>query len=236
MVNSLPRARVVSVLVGPVQQYEEHGTGRSWTSAIDKSALTGPVRVARNNIAGDDQADRRHHGGPDKAVFVYPSEHYPVWREELDLSSVGPGSFGENLVVTGLTEDEVCLGDVWDVGGVALQVSQPRRPCWKPARRWGVPDLVRRIQDSGRTGWYLRVLTEGALQADDVMVLRERPYPQWTIARVSHTMHAPTSDLATTRELAECPALLDRWRQELNRRLERADRGDDGTAGAEKSG
>lgn len=234
MVDPLPRARVVSVHVGPVQRFDDD-TGRSWSSAIGKSALTEPVWVAQHNVTGDEQADRRHHGGPDKAVFVHPSEHYPLWREELGLSSVGPGAFGENLAVAGLNEDDVCLGDVWDVGEVGLQVSQPRRPCWKPARRWGVPDLVPRIQDSGRTGWYLRVLSCGFLQADDAMVLRERPYPQWTVARVGHTMHAPTADLATTRALADCPALLDRWREELARRLERVGHGDSDRAGTAKS-
>src|SRR5699024_9350605 len=131
MVDPLPRARVVSVHVGPAQRFDE-GTGRAWTSAIGKSVLTGPAWVAQDNVTGDEQADRRHHGGPDKAVFVYPSEHYSLWREELDLSSVGPGAFGENLAVAGLTEHDVCLGDVWEVGEVVLQVSQPRRPCWKP--------------------------------------------------------------------------------------------------------
>src|SRR5699024_4539718 len=101
----------------------------------------------------------------------------------------------------------------------------------------GVPDLVPRIQDSGRTGWYLRVLSPGFLQAGDAMVLRDRPYPQWTVARVAHTMHAPADDLATTRALAECPALLDRWREELTRRLERVDgRDDDAAAGVGKGG
>lgn len=229
MVNSRPHSRVVSVHVGPAQRFDDD-TERPWVSAIGKSALTGPVRVAQHNITGDEQADRRHHGGPDKAVFVYPSEHYPLWREELGLPWVGPGAFGENLAVVGPTEDDVCLGDVWDVGQVSLQVSQPRRPCWKPARHWGVPDLVPRIQGSGRTGWYLRVLSCGFLQAGDAMVLRDRPYPQWTVARVSHTMHAPTSDLATTRALAGCPALLDRWREELTRRLDRARSRDDDAA------
>lgn len=217
MVNAQTRARVVSVHVGPAQRFDEPDTGRSWVSAIDKAALTGPVWVGRENITGDEQADRRHHGGPDKAVFVYPAEHYPAWRAELALPSVGPGAFGENLAVADLTEDDVCLGDVWDVGAVRLQVSQPRRPCWKPARRWGVADLVPRIHASGRTGWYLRVLAEGSLRAGDAMVLRDRPYPQWPLSLVNHTMRAPGSDPATTRELAQCPALPDRWRQEITR-------------------
>ncbi|GHD20505.1 MOSC domain-containing protein [Nocardiopsis kunsanensis] len=235
MVDARSGARVVSVHAGPVRRFDD-GAGRSWVSAIGKSALSGPVRVAQDSLTGDEQADRRHHGGPDKAVFVYPCEHYPRWREELGLSSVGPGAFGENLAVEGLTEDEVCLGDVWHVGGVVLQVSQPRRPCWKPARRWGVSDLVPRIQRSGRTGWYLRVLSCGFLQEGDAMVLRERPYPRWTVARVSHTMRAPADDLATTRALAECPALLDRWREELTRRLGRIRHGGEEPAGDGKAG
>lgn len=222
MPDSRTRARIVSVHVGPARRFDGRGTGRSWVSAIDKAALTGPVQVTWENLAGDEQADRRHHGGVDKAVFVYPADHYPAWRGELSLPWVGPGAFGENLAVEGLTEDDVCLGDVWDVGEVRLQVSQPRRPCWKPARRWGVDDLVQRIRASGRTGWYLRVLTRGFLQAGDEIVLRERPYPQWPLTRVDRTMHAPADDPATARELAVCPALPDRWREEIARRLDRA--------------
>ncbi len=224
MINAQTHARVVSVLVGPARRFEESNTGRAWVSAINKSAVTAPVRVTQHGITGDEQADRRHHGGPEKAVFAYPSEHYPSWQEELDRPSMGPGAFGENLVVEGLTEHDVCLGDVWDVGTVRLQVSQPRRPCWKPARRWGVPNLVPRIRASGRTGWYLRVLSPNFLQAGDAMILRERPHPRWTVARVAHTMHAPTGDPVTAQELATCPALPDRWREEIIHRLDRGHR------------
>ena len=234
MPDSRTRARIVSVHVGPARRFDGQDTGRSWVSAIDKNAVTGPVRVTWENLAGDEQADRRHQGGVDKAVFVYPADHYPAWRRELSLPSVGPGSFGENLAVEGLTEDDVCLGDVWDVGEVRLQVSQPRRPCWKPARRWGVDDLVPRIRASGRTGWYLRVLTRGSLRAGESMVLHERPYPQWPLTRVDRTMHAPADDPATARELAQCPALPDRWREEIIRRLDRARRPEDGDGDADR--
>ena len=128
--------------------------------------------------------------------LAYPSEYYPHWRAELGRPSMGPGAFGENLVVAGLTEHDVRLGDGWDVGAVRLRVGQPRRPCWKPARRREVSDLVPRIQSSGRTGWYLRVLSSDFLQAGDAMILCERPTPGgrslgWATRRTHPPMPRP---------------------------------------------
>jgi MOSC domain-containing protein YiiM len=141
------------------------------------------------NLDGDEQADLRVHGGPGKAVCVYSADHYPAWRQELGLASMEPGAFGENFTVSGHTESDVCIGDIYRIHEAIVVVSQPRTPCWKLARRWNVPDLPRRFLRSGRTGWYLRVAQEGHVQRDAVFELLARPYPKWTIAHVNEVTY-----------------------------------------------
>src|SRR5690606_28558955 len=123
-------------------------------SAIDKAPVDGPALVTVTGLVGDEQADRKHHGGPDKAVHAYAVAHYPAWIAELPAAAgaLRPGGFGENLVVDGVTEADVCLGDRWRIGPVLLEVSQGRQPCWKLNVRFGQPDMARRVQTSGRTG------------------------------------------------------------------------------------
>src|SRR5206468_1859741 len=157
--------------------------------------------------------------------FVHPAEHYPSWRAELGLPGIGPGAFGENFVLSGPDEHQVCLGDVLRVGDAVAQVSQPRRPCWKPARRWGVKDLIVRIEATGRTGWYLRVLRPGQVRALDPVELLDRPRPDWPVARAGAVMrdrHRNPDDAAL---LAEVPELAARWREDLRKALRRSHTG-----------
>ena len=165
---------ITSIRVGLPQTFgtadAEHPMDRPWTTGIYKQPIEEPVWLGETNLAGDGQGDLKNHGGPEKAVFVYPSEHYGAWQQELKLAAFLPGAFGENFVSQGLTEKAVCIGDTFRIGGAVVQVSQPRQPCWRPARRWRIKDLALRIQKSGRTGWYLRVLQEGYVQSGSEMV------------------------------------------------------------------
>lgn len=211
--------RLLSVQVGMPQSLGsgEQPDDRAWTSGIIKAAVTGPVWLARTNLAGDGQADPLNHGGPDKAVCVYPAGHYPHWRANLALQ-LEYGAFGENFTVAGLSEAEVCVGDVWSVGGALVAVSQPRQPCWKLARRWAVKDLALRVQQTGRTGWYFRVVREGLVAAGDLLTLAERPAPNWTITRANEVMHHRKTDFALAAELAAVPTLSASWRATLQAR------------------
>jgi MOSC domain-containing protein YiiM len=193
---------------------------RAWTTGFYKEPVAGPVRVGAANLDGDGQADLAHHGGPDKAVCAYPADHYPYWREALNLPALPPGAFGENFTVEGLTEAGVCVGDTWVVGGVVLQVSQPRQPCWKLARRWRVKTLALQVQQTGRTGWYFRVLTEGVVAPGQPLVLVERPHPDWTVDRANRVMHHQKGDGRAAAELAALPLLSASWRGTLARRAE----------------
>ncbi|CAN5786287.1 MOSC domain-containing protein [soil metagenome] len=166
---------LVSVNVGGVGYLGER-RGAIVESGILKHAVSEPfVRVTLTNLAGDEQADLRVHGGPDKAVYAYPSEHVAWWTAELNPKNpLGPGSFGENLTVTGWTEDIVQIGDVWQWGTAMLQVCQPRYPCFKLSMATGQPRIGKLMVTSGRTGWYLRVLEEGEGPTDGPIFLSDR--------------------------------------------------------------
>jgi MOSC domain-containing protein YiiM len=188
-----------------------------WRSAIIKQPVAGPVAVRRLGIAGDQQADLRVHGGPDKALLAYSAEHELDWQRELDLPEIGPGGFGENLTVGGVAEEEVCLGDVWQFEEVTLELSQPRQPCWKLARRWDRPQLVRLVARSGRTGWYFRVLDEGKLLAGMTGTLLRRPYPDWPVSRANRVLFEKGFSPAQISELAAIPQLAESWKSDLPR-------------------
>jgi MOSC domain-containing protein YiiM len=220
----MSQAVLVSIQVGKPTTMGVEGTSdplsRPWTSGIVKRPVEGPVWLGRTNVAGDSQADLVHHGGPDKAVLAYGAGHYPDWRTELAPRELPFGAFGENLTVAGQDERAVCVGDVYLVGAAVVQVSQPRQPCWKLARRWGLKDLTARVQRTGRGGWYLRVLEEGTIEAGQTLILRERPFPRWTVAVANDLMHGRLEDRRALAALAACPLLAASWRDELGRRVE----------------
>jgi len=189
-----------------------------WTTGFFKEPVAGPVWLGRTNLVGDGQADLQNHGGPEKAVNVYPAEHYPYWESDLGLAGLAPGAFGENFTTIGALEAVVCVGDIFEAGEALVQVSQPRQPCWKLARRWRIKDLALRVQQTGRTGWYFRVLREGRVEAGRPLVLVDRPHPEWTVAAANEVMHHRKADMEAARALAACPALSARWRETLSRR------------------
>ncbi len=192
---------------------------RPWTSGFFKQPVAGSVRVTQLGIVGDGVADRVNHGGPDKAVLAYSADHYPGWSAELGIHPLPFGAFGENLSVGGLTEDGVCVGDVWACGGVQFEVSQPRQPCWKLARRWRVKDLPARVVASGRSGWYLRVLTEGETEAGQSLTLLRRPNPDWTVRRANDVLYSHQDDPAASEALMGVPGLSFSWVEMLRGRV-----------------
>jgi MOSC domain-containing protein YiiM len=194
---------------------------RPYTSAIWKEPVTGPIWLDTLGLRGDGQADRKHHGGPWRAVLMYPADHYPRWRAEWGQEDLGPGGFGENLTVAGLDEFTVCLGDRFEVGEVSMEVTSPRNPCHVLARRHGIKDLVAATRANHRHGWYLRVLCPGWIAAGQEVVLRDRPYPEWTVARAAAVKWHAERRPEEAEGLAACPALIPEWREELARQLTR---------------
>lgn len=222
---SIPTALLQSVQIGEIRNYGSDDAAnphdKPWTTGFFKTSVNGPVYVSMTNLDGDGQADLENHGGIDKAVLTYSADHYPKWREELQLPEMPFGGFGENLTIAGLNEELICIGDVFQIGPVKLQVSQPRQPCWKLARRWHMHELTGHVIRNGRSGWYSRVLEEGSVEAQMPVTLIERPNPDWTVARANHILHHMKMDLSATLELASVAQLADSWVEELNERAER---------------
>jgi MOSC domain-containing protein YiiM len=176
------------------------------------------VPLGPTGLAGDVQADLRVHGGPDKAVCVYPTEHLAHWSERLGRR-LAPGAFGENFSLVDLLEGDVCLGDVYRVGSALVQVSQPRQPCYKLATRNGEPAFALWVQESGRTGFYFRCLEPGQVQVGDVIMLVERTAPECTVLEVNRVLHRDKHDRVGVDRLLARPELAASLRRTLERRL-----------------
>ncbi len=202
---------IESVLTGSVQNF---ANGQS--SAIAKTAVGGPRAVAWLGIAGDAQADLSVHGGPDKAIHHYPFDHYDCWQTDLGETALlaAPGAFGENISTTGITEETACIGDRYRMGTALVEIAQGRQPCWKQAHRLDSTNVVPRMVETQRCGWYYRVIEEGTVAAGDTLSLIERPFPEWTVKRVIKLLIAGDArrDPAAARALAALPLLADNWR------------------------
>jgi MOSC domain-containing protein YiiM len=210
--------RVVSVNVSLPRSVEFRGQAIS--TSIFKEPVGGHLLVRRLSLEGDWQADLRAHGGPNKAVYAYPLEHYADWSWELGRDDLRPGQFGENLTLERLTEEEARLGDVFRVGDAILQVTQPRYPCFKLGIKMGDPFFPKRFLASGRTGFYLRVLEEGEVGAGDAIELVEQS-DGLTVKSLWRLVLVDKEDIEGAQLALRCPTLAREWREPLEERLYR---------------
>jgi MOSC domain-containing protein YiiM len=202
---------VSSVLTGTVAPFGPKGE----PSGYRKTIRTGKVAVAAWGLAGDEQADLVHHGGTDEAIHHYALDHYPAWiAERPDLRDIfrQPGAFGENVASSGWVEEDICIGDRFRMGTAIVEVSQGRQPCWKLGHRFGDASMMTRVIETGRAGWYYRVIENGAIEAGDCIRLLDRPHPQWSVSRVFRILIArePTA-LEDIAALARVPQLSRSW-------------------------
>lgn len=195
---------------------------RGIPSGIAKKRVDQPVALGPLGLAGDAQGDTKHHGGAEKALHHYALDHYPGWEAEIGQRAVleTAGGFGENLSTSGLTEDDVAVGDVFALGSAIIEVSQGRQPCWKLNERFAQPDMARRVQASGRTGWYYRVLQPGEVAPDSRLRRIDRASPDWTISRIWRVFYVDTLNRGELELLADLPQLAEGWRRHARRRLE----------------
>jgi MOSC domain-containing protein YiiM len=186
-------------------------------SAIAKWYLNGPVRISPLGIEGDEQADHRYHGGRDKALHLYPHDHYARWQADAPGHPLlyMAAAFGENISTTGLTEGDVCIGDRFRLGTALIEISQGREPCWKQAHRMDWPTLPKLIVREARSGWYFRVIEPGMAEAPCDLVLTDRPHPEWTVQRVFQMVVAGKGrdDTSAFRDLAALDVLFTGWRE-----------------------
>jgi MOSC domain-containing protein YiiM len=186
--------------------------GKEFLTGICKQPVSGEVFLSKQGFEGDGVGDPRHHGGEDKAVCVYSMDHYPYWGATLNIT-MPAAAFGENLSVEGLREGDICIGDVYRIGTAVVQVSQPRQPCGTLAARYGRNDLIKLVADSGRTGLYFRVLTEGRVQAGDVISLDERDTHGVTVDFANHIFYHDHADRSGIEKVLAVPALSLSWQR-----------------------
>ena len=209
--------KLLSINVGLPREVEWRG--KVVRTSIFKTPVSGRVQVSRLNVQGDHQSDLSVHGGADKAVYAYPSEHYAFWRNELPDMNFPSGAFGENLTTEGLLEDRVHIGDRFRAGSAEFMVTQPRMPCFKLAIRFNRPDMVKRFLRSGRAGFYLAVIQEGDIGAGDSLDLVAEDSSHVTVADVVGLYAADAANQDLLRRASKLSALPESWREYFRERL-----------------
>jgi len=209
--------KIVAVSVGLPRELE--WKGRRVQTSIFKSPVAGPVGVRRLNLDGDRQSDLAVHGGAEKAVYVYPEEHYAFWRKELPGVELPPGAFGENFTTEGLIEEGVRIGDRYRAGSAEFIVTQPRMPCYKLGLRFGRADMVKRFLHSGRTGFYLSVAREGEVAAGEEIAVIASDERAITVADVTDLYAGDAANQELLRRAAESRLLPEGWRTYFRQRL-----------------
>jgi MOSC domain-containing protein YiiM len=188
--------------------------GQAVTTGIFKEPVKGRIKLRRLNFDGDKQADLTVHGGPDKALYAYPAEHYDYWKKRLPNMKLPWGMFGENLTTEELFEDQVNIGDVFRIGSSEVVATQPRMPCYKLGVKFGSMDIVRQFMESKLTGIYFRVLKEGDVGAGDEIELISRDYNNVTVKDIVRLVSS-RGDEATIQRAVHIKALPEAWRQEF---------------------
>lgn len=207
---------IQSVNVGKPQQMNQNGM--QYVSGINKEAVSDTLSLSCVNLAGDGQADLKNHGGKDKAVCVYPYDHYAYWEKKLSQTIIY-AAFGENITVKGLTEDKVNIGDIFSWGDATLQVSQPRMPCYKVGMKFNEKNMPKYMIETGFTGFYMRVLKEGNVSQRAPLKRIERSKEGISIAEVNHAQYHDTEELEKLRELLKMEELAAGWKKMVGKRL-----------------
>jgi len=201
----------------PVQQTFH---GKEVTTGICKKPVSQELLLKRTGFEGDGVADRRHHGGYDKAVCVYSIDHYAYWENLLGIT-LPVAAFGENLSVSHLNEDDVCIGDIFQLGTAIAIISQPRQPCNTLAARYGRSDFTKLVVDSGRTGFYLKVLREGRVGRKDKLIFMERDSQKVTISFANQIYHHDRSNIEGIKKVLDVSALSESWQQSFQKLKDR---------------
>ena len=210
--------RVDSVFAGRVGLLSEEGH----PSAIVKHAMEGEFRIGIEGLEGDEQADRRNHGGPDRALNHYPADHYPYWQAAFPGARIRfePGAFGENLSTRRWTEAEAYVGDSFRFGDAVIQIAQPRFPCWKLGQHAGVDDMAREVVATGRSGWLYRVLEPGVACSGDELVPCDEHPARVSIAELWEIQNTHRPELAALERAAGLEPLAEAWRRRFRSRLQ----------------
>lgn len=216
-------AKILSVQVGRAKTYGDAQSKdfleKEWQSASFKEVSHTPLFAHFTGFSGDEVADTVHHGGVDKAIFANSYENYAHWASFLEQKSLPFGALAENLTITGLHEQSVMLGEVHQIGTAILQVSQPRKPCWKISRRWNHKAFTNEIFTSGLTGWYYKVLQEGLIGLDDEVKVIQQKTPQISILRANEAFREPEKYKSILETILDIPSLASSYQESIVKRL-----------------
>lgn len=203
--------RIASIHVGKIAPLGSENV----PSGFVKHAVVGPVRVTLSGILGDEQADPSVHGGPEKAVYGYAASHYAAWNREYPQHSLllVPGGFGENLAIDGLSESDLCVGDIHGIGSTRMQVCQPRQPCFKLALRFNDKHMPKAMIRNGRAGWYYRILEPGVINPGDRVELLDRLNPTFPFSRLVELISRGKATRAELERMRDMPGLAQNWQR-----------------------
>ena len=198
--------------------------GKTVYTGIFKEPISGAVMLRENNIDGDGQGDLKVHGGTYKAIYGYPFEHYSHWQQVLNRDDLTYGQFGENLTVSGMLEEEIHIGDVFQIGShVKLEITQPRVPCFKLGYKMGQPEFPRQFLESGRVGFYFRVIAEGEITAGDAISRIEISSEQMSVKEILNLRYFDTNNHEKINKARKLTALSPSWKKDFIRILQTKD-------------
>lgn len=207
-------SKVVSLQVGKIKSYD------NWKSASVKEAIDTSLWASKLGFVGDEVADTLHHGGIEKAIFANSYENYENWAKFLGLSTIPFGALAENLTISNLHESNVCLGDIHKIGSTLLQVSQPRKPCWKISKRWDNKKFTSEIYSSGLTGWYYRVLEEGFVKSGDEVEVVLHDEAKISILEANRAFANPIENRAILEKIAGILSIAESYKASVLKRIE----------------
>lgn len=217
-------AYLKALLIGEAKDYgsefAKDALNKPWRTAMFKVAQIGEIYANELGFIGDTVADTKHHGGVNKAIFANSFENYPFWEEFLGLKNLPFGAMGENLTISGLDENSVCVGDIHEIGTLVLQVSQPRKPCFKLSKRWGNKDTASEIFRTGRTGWYYRVLKNGSCKAGDEIRVTQIDSARLSVMQINKLFYNPSENLDIMERFLSLKALPASWRDDIKKRAD----------------
>lgn len=215
--QELPSGKINGLYIGKVEHKWEDNT----PTAIDKKAVSHTMDISFVGFTEDEQADISVHGGPEKAIHHYAGDHMAFWRTLFPdhADKFVAGCFGENISTSGLTENNICLGDILKLGTATVEVCQGRQPCWKLSEHLDLLPLAMQFQKTGRTGWYYRVLEEGKAGAGDTIKVIERTLPDWTLERLITARFNPRLDTKIAEEICSLNCLSDNWREAFQKKI-----------------
>jgi MOSC domain-containing protein YiiM len=214
-------SKIISTQISKVKKIDDGD--KLWETGSFKDITTKKLTIKKDGIVGNEVSDTIHHGGEHKAIFANSLLNYPIWEQYLQIQKLQYGALAENLTMTNIDENTVCIGDIHQIGSVVLEVSQPREPCWKIGQKFKHKTFTKYIYDSGQTGWYYRVLQEGTFQVNDEVFLIKQGNQEFSIIQANNILHNINNNKLLANKLVKLDILGEPFRKSLKKKMEKKD-------------